>query len=176
MKECFLELCSAAIPTTSTPPMIMRETPDRVWSEVQADFKGPIAGRYYFHVMIDQLSRWPEVEMVTSTSFEKLKPALERSWSLLGISDKVTHDNRTPYNSRAWREYAQEKGFKLNPCTPEHPKSNSIVERFMGVLVKTVHAAAAMGKDSQTEVQRRLMNNRNTPHPITGKSPSEAED
>ena len=47
--------CSAAIPTTSTPPMIMRETPDRVWSEVQADFKVPIAGRYYFHVMIDQL-------------------------------------------------------------------------------------------------------------------------
>ena len=37
--------CSAAIPTTSTPPMIMRETPDRVWSEIQADFKGPIAGR-----------------------------------------------------------------------------------------------------------------------------------
>ena len=70
--------------------------------------------------------------MVTSTSFEKLKPALVRSWSLLGIPDKVTHDNGPPYNSRAWREYAQEKGFKLNPCTQEHPKSNSIVERFMG--------------------------------------------
>ena len=61
----------------------------------------------------------------------------------------------------------------MNPCTPEHPKSNSIVERFMGVLVKTVHAAVAFGKDPQTEVQRRLMNYRNTPHPSTGKSPSE---
>jgi hypothetical protein len=47
------------------------------------------------------------------------------------------------------------------------------VERFMGVLVKTVHAAVAMGKDPQTEVQRRLLNYRNTPHPSTGKSPSE---
>ena len=43
----------------------------------------------------------------------------------------------------------------------------------MGVLVKTVHAAVAMGKDPQTEVQRRLMNYRNTPHPSRGKSPSE---
>jgi hypothetical protein len=153
--------------------MAIRSTPDSVWSEVQADFKGPVGGRYYFHVVIDQLSRWPEVEIVSSTSFDKLKPALERSWALLGIPDQVTHDNGPPYNSRRWREYAKEKGFKLNPCTPEHPRANGIVERFMGVLVKTVHAAIAAGKDVQTEVQRRLLNYRNTPHPSTGKTPSE---
>ena len=165
--------CSAATPTTSTPPMIERETPDRVWSEVQADFKGPVAGRFYFHVVIDQLSRWPEVEVVTSTSFEQLRPALERSWGLLGIPDRVTHDNGPPYNSQKWRDYAREKGFQLSPCTPEHPRANGIAERFMGVLVKTVHAAVAAGKDPQAEVQRRLLNYRNTPHPSTGKTPSE---
>ena len=42
----------------------------------------------------DQLSMWPKVEIVSSTSFDKLKPALERSWALLGIPDRVTHDNR----------------------------------------------------------------------------------
>ena len=62
--------CASATPTTSTPPMAMRSTPERVWSEVQADFKGPVGGRYYFHVVIDQLSRWPEVEI--STRFYKL--------------------------------------------------------------------------------------------------------
>ena len=92
--------CAAATPTTSTPPMTIRSTPEKVWSEVQADFKGPVGGRYYFHVVIDQFSRWPEVEMVSSTSFEKLKPALERSWALLGIPDQVTHDNGPPYNSQ----------------------------------------------------------------------------
>ena len=63
----------------------------------------------YFHVLIDQFSRWPEVEVVTSTSFDKLKPALERSWSLLGIPDQVTHDNGPPYNYRKWTAYAQSK-------------------------------------------------------------------
>ena len=58
--------------------MTIRSTPERVWSEIQADFKGPVRGRYYFHVVTDQLSRWPEMEIVSRTSFDKLKPALER--------------------------------------------------------------------------------------------------
>ena len=62
--------CAAATERNMIPPMTIWETPERVWSEVQADFKGPIAGRYYFQVLIDQLSRWPEVEVVTSTSFK----------------------------------------------------------------------------------------------------------
>ena len=64
---------------------------------MQADFKGLIGGNYYFHVMIDELSRWPELEMVSSTSFKKLK--LERSWGLLGITEQITHNNGPPYNS-----------------------------------------------------------------------------
>ena len=43
----------------------------------------------------------------------------------------------------------------------------------MGVLGKTVHAANTAGKDVPTEVQRKLLNYRNTPHPSTGKTPSE---
>lgn len=79
----------------------------------------------------------------------------------------------TLYNSKRWREYAKEKGFELNPCTPDHNRANGIVERFMGVLGKTVHAANTAGKDVPTEVQRKLLNYRNTPHPSTGKTPSE---
>ena len=48
--------------------------------------------------------------------------------------------------------YAREKGFKLKPCTPEHPKSSSIVERFMSVPVKVVYFSIAKGKDPKVEV------------------------
>ena len=165
--------CASATPSNSIPPMAVRETPEKVWSHIQADFKGPIGGKYYFHVMIDQLSRWPEVEIVKSTSFAHLKPALERSWALLGIPEQVTHDNGPPYNSDSWTNYAKERGFALKPCTPEHPKSNGLAERFMGVLVKAVHTAIAAGRDVQTEVNRRLLHYRNTPHPSTGRTPAE---
>ena len=42
----------------------------------------------------------------------------------------------------------------------------------MGVLVKVTHAAIAEGKDPRIEVQRRLLNYRNTIHPSTGKTPA----
>ena len=38
------------------------------------------------------------------------------------------------------------------------------------MLVKVVHGSMAVGKDRQVEVQRRLLNYRNTPHPSTDQS------
>jgi len=43
----------------------------------------------------------------------------------------------------------------------------------MSVLVKTVHAAIVEGKDLKLEIQRRVINYRNTPHPSTGKAPNQ---
>ena len=40
----------------------------------------------------------------------------------------------------------------------------------MGVLVKVVHAAVVSVQDPRIEVRRRMLNYRNTPHLLTGKS------
>ena len=65
--------CAAALPRNTPPTMKVRETPDRPWQHCSADYKGPIAGKYYFHVLIDNYSRWPEMAMTTSTGMDKLK-------------------------------------------------------------------------------------------------------
>ena len=96
--------CAAAVDRNTTPPMQIRETPDRPWQHCSADYKGPIAGKYYFHVLIDNYSRWPEVAMVTSTEFEKLQEKMEDSFQIHGIPDSVTHDNGPCYNSGEWRK------------------------------------------------------------------------
>jgi hypothetical protein len=167
------DFCAAGVAKNYPAPMTERETPDGPWQHVSADFKGPIGGQYYFHLLIDNYSRWPEVEIVKTTSLDKLKPALDKSLDLLGIPESITHDNGPPYNSVGWRSYAKERGFETRACTPEHPEGNAIAERFMGVLVKTVHTAVAAGRDPKVEVGRRLLNYRNTPHPSTGKTPAE---
>ena len=165
--------CLAAVDSNSTPPMQIRDTPDRPWQHCSADYKGPIAGKYYFHVLIDNYSRWPEVAMVTSTGFDSLQDKLEDSFNTHGIPDSITHDNGPCYNGGEWKKFARKWGFEIRPCTPEHPQSNGIAERFMGVLVKVVHAAVASKQDPRVEVRRRLLNYRNTPHPSTGKTPAE---
>ena len=50
--------------------------------------------------------------MTESTSMDKLYPVLDRSFGVHGVSESITHDNGPPYNSRAWRKYGKECGFK----------------------------------------------------------------
>ena len=37
--------CIASVDSNLTPPMQMRDTPDRPWQHCSADYKGPIAGK-----------------------------------------------------------------------------------------------------------------------------------
>ena len=165
--------CAAANFRNASPPMMIRDTPEKPWEHLACDYKGPIGGKYYFHVTIDTYTRWPEVDMTTSTSMEKLYPALDKMFGRMGYPESITHDNGPPYDSKAWRGYAKECGFKSMPTSPEHPEGNGLAERFMGVLVKITHAAIAEKLDPRVEVQKRLLNYRNTPHPSTNKTPSE---
>ena len=75
--------CVAATATNRTPDMMERTTPDRVWQNVSADYKGLIGGKYYLHVLVDNLSRWPEVEVTKSTSMDKLYKVLDKTFQYM---------------------------------------------------------------------------------------------
>ena len=56
--------------TRNTPvPLEPNLLPEGPWRNLHADFKGPIGGTYYLHAVIDQYSKYPEVDVVTSTIF-----------------------------------------------------------------------------------------------------------
>ena len=59
--------CQAARPGTDQEPLKPTFMPDRPWEWVHCDFKGPIAKKYYLHTIIDQYSKFPMVEVCTST-------------------------------------------------------------------------------------------------------------
>ena len=122
--------------------------------------------------MIDKFSKWPEIGVTKSTKFEKLLSVLERSFATHGVPGKIVHDNGPPYNSQAWIEFAASSGFTSHACTPKHPQANGLAEKMMASIAKLVHASLAEGKDPKVEIQRFLMNYRNTPHPSTGYTPS----
>ena len=63
--------CAASITRTCTPPMELTASPEYPWQEVSVDYKGPVQG-LYLHVTIDNLSRWPEVQITKSTDFKTL--------------------------------------------------------------------------------------------------------
>ena len=41
----------AALGTNKVMPMVERPTPEGVWRECSVDFKGPIGGKYYLHML-----------------------------------------------------------------------------------------------------------------------------
>ena len=166
--------CVASVPFNPPAPITTRDPPDGPWEVCCADYKGPIGGPrgYYFHVLIDTYSKWPEVAYTTSTKFEKLFPALEKSFANHGYPDKVIHDGGPPYNGQAWADYAKQSGFDTALCTPEHPQANGQAEKFMSSIVKITHASIAEGRDPKEEILKFLLNYRNTPHSSTGVTPA----
>ena len=80
--------------------MTIRETRRDVFEDVSMDFKGPVAGEYYLHLVIDNLSRYPVVQVVKSTKFSELRPKLDETFAMFGIPESVTHDGGAPYNSK----------------------------------------------------------------------------
>ena len=113
------------------------------------------------------------MDIATSTSFKKLKPALDRIFSSQGIPEKITADNGPPYPGHEMEEYAKQIGFKMDLVTPEDPQSNGFAEVFVKILCKLLHTAAPEGRDPREELHKYLMHYRATPHPTTGKSPAE---
>ena len=121
--------CAAAVSHTPLVPLKPNLLPERPWQNLHFDFKGPIGKKYYLHAVIDQLySKYPEVDTVSSTSFSKLEPCLDRIMVTHGIPEQLTIDNGSPYFSDEMARYAKRMGFKYHPFKPEDPQSNGFAE------------------------------------------------
>ena len=59
---------------THNPPVPLEPNllPERAWQKLHFAFKGPITSTYYMHLVINKYSMFPEVDLLTSTSFEKV--------------------------------------------------------------------------------------------------------
>lgn len=165
--------CNAAIPNVTPQPLQPNLLPDRPWQCLHADFKGPIGSKYYLHVIIDQYSKYPEVDIVKSTSFAALEPCLDRIIASHGIPERISTDNGSPYFGHEMAEYTKRNGIKHDPVTPEDPQSNGFAESFVKLLCKFLHTKIIEGQDPKKELQNYLLLYRATPHSSTGKSPAE---
>ena len=148
----------------------MSPTPNDPWLEASADFCRPFPIREMFLVFLDAYSKYPEVEIVSSAAAGNTFPALERIFPTHGIQEVLKRDNGSPFQGRAFHEFAMEKGFHHRKITPLWPEANGHVENLMKNLGKVARTAHSQGKDWR-ELYVFVANYRATPHPSTGKSP-----
>ena len=96
--------------------------------------KGPICAKYYLHVIIDQYSKYLEVDILKST-FSNLEPHLDRNFSSYGIQESLSTDNGSSYFSHDMSEYAKHQGIKHIPIIPEVPQFKGFAENFVKFLL-----------------------------------------
>ena len=124
-------------------------------------------------LVIDNYSRFPEIEIVRSTAAETVIQKFDAILARHGLPEEVISDNGSPFNSQEWEDYSKKKGFYHHGVTPEAPWANGYAERFMQMIGKVIQTSEAERKNPRATIHDYLMAYRATPHAITGKSPAE---
>eukprot|EP00112_Aurelia_sp_Birch-Aquarium-sp1_P015091 Seg3312.4 transcript_id=Seg3312.4/GoldUCD/mRNA.D3Y31 product="putative protein K02A2.6" protein_id=Seg3312.4/GoldUCD/D3Y31 len=144
--------CQATTAKEKLEPYKMSKLPRGPWDKVSVDFSGPYPNGEYLLVVIDEYSRFPEIEIVRSTAGKSVIPKLDQIFSSFGIPRVVKSDNGPPFSGYRFKYFKNELGFRHRKITPHWPRANGEVERFMRTLNKTVKAAHSENKVWQREL------------------------
>ena len=169
--------CQAATVTKHRDPLIPTLAPEELWCNLAADHWGPTADGKYLLVVIDELSRYPEVAVVKGTGAEDNVEAFDNIFARHGYCKKLKTDNGPPFNGKenhTLQRYFKWAGIEHQPVySAEDPEANGLAEAFMKVCRKAWHAALIEGNNPRAELNKTLQLYRATPHPTTGFPPAE---
>ena len=130
--ECLA--CQANGPDLHPNPLQMSPLPPELWHTVHIDFGGPFLTGEYLLVVIDAYSRFPEVDIVHSTSAKTTINKLAQIFAMHGIPRNLRSDNSPPFTSRDFKTFMEEQGIRHQRTTPNWPQANAEAEKFMKPL------------------------------------------
>lgn len=165
--------CQITGPVNAPEPLQTPEMPDGPWQTIHADFYGPLLTGQYIIVLIDKYSRYPEAEIVKSTSASTIIPKVDAIFARHGVPCKFKSDNGPPFNSKDFSHYLAQLGVKHETSTPEWPQGNAEAEAFMKPLGKAIKTARAEHRNWVQELSRFLLSYRTTPHRSTNVPPAQ---
>ena len=177
------ELCSSCLPCQASTevkhrdPLIPSVAPTAPWEKLATDHWGPTADGKYLLVVIDKLSRYPEVAVVNSTSAEDNIEAFDEIFTRHGYCKDLVSDKGPPFNgtdTHKLQQYFKWAGINHHPTkSADDPEANGLAEAFMKHCQKIWHTAIIERKNPKAEINKHLLMVRSTPHPTTKKSPAE---
>ena len=136
----------------------MSELPSNVWEKLSIDFCGPFPSGCYLMVIIDEYSRHPVVDTLTSLTAKSVISLLDKTFSIFGIPKELKSDNGPPFNSQEFRKFADNMGFKRRKITPLWTRANAKSERFMKTIGKAIRAARTEHRSWKQEIYTFLRN------------------
>ena len=171
--------CLAAKHAPAVAPLQPWVWPAQPWKRVHLDFAGPFQSSMFL-VAVDAHSKWPEVHVMKETTAAKTIDVLRIMFSSFGLPEQLVTDNGPQFVSEDFAMFTRSNGIKHIRCTPYHPASNGLAERFVQSLKARLKASVNNGLPLQHRVLNFLLSYRSThmlplvclPHPCfyTGRS------
>ena len=174
--ERFCKTCHGCqlVSSPSNPePIKSTPLPSGPWQDLAIDLLGPLPSGDSVLVVVDYFSRYYEVEIMRSTTSEKIIECLEKIFTTHGLPLSLRSDNGPQFSSDTFEQYLKDQGIEHRKTTPLWPQANGEVERQNKSLLKRMRIAQAEGKEWKKELRKYLVAYRSTPHTTTGVSPAE---
>ncbi|XP_063965770.1 uncharacterized protein K02A2.6-like [Lytechinus pictus] len=170
VKMC--HVCQVEMPSPPSEPLQPSQMPRSPWNKLHIDLCGPLPTGESLLVVIDAATRWPEVEIIRSTTTKVIISRLDRIFAQHGYPEEIVSDNGPQFISQEFASYLRSIGVNHRRITPYHPQANAEVERFNATIMKAIRTARHSGRDWHQAVNTFLLAYRSTPHPATKSSPA----
>lgn len=173
MVEQFVRACNGCLLVSNpdTEPMVRVPLPAGPWQKLALDFT-EISNGIHLLVVIDYFSRFPEIEIMTSTTAKATIFKLRTIFARFGFPKELVCDNGPPFGSEEFVCFCKTSGIDLKHSVPYAPFQNGLVERYNRTLLKSVKISVAQGRDWKNDLYDFLLAYRNTPHSITDETPA----
>ena len=90
-----------------------------------------------FLIVVDVHSKWLEVIQMSSTLAEQTVVVLQQLFATYGLPLQLVLDNGPQFTAVEFQHFLKGNGVKYILCTPYHPSSNGLAERFVRTFKQT---------------------------------------
>ena len=119
-----------------------------------------------------QCTKWPEVVIMSDTTAEKTVDALRAIFATHGLPEQVVSDSGPQFTSQVFEQFMKLNGIRHLRCSPYHPSSNGLAERFVRTFKESMQSSSKDGRSLQQRIADFLLSYRSTPHATTDDSPA----
>ena len=167
--EDMVKSCTSCQSVKDAPPVAPLHPwiwPTKPWERIHVDFAGLFQNKMFL-IVVDAHSKWPEVMQMTSTSAEQTIIVLRQLFASYGLPLQLVSDNGPQFTAIEFQRFLKGNGVKHIRCSPYHPSSNGLAERFVRTFKQAMKAGEADGLPLSHRLHNFLLSYRATPHATT---------
>jgi len=150
-------VCQRIVGKTKYAPMCKPPIIEQPFKRISIDITGPIRrktklGNVYILTIVDHATHFPEAYAIPDQCAKTIANCVVDYFSRYGIAEEVLHDLGTNFTSELFQIFLYYFGVMQLKCSVTHAQTNSVVERFHGVLKKMLKAYVDQYDDEWDQV------------------------